>query len=83
MLFLDGQTLIVRRPLSLAGVTDAYDMRHVSPFYYQEKHEAIAFDYGSRGGLFGTGLARPEAEALIGVLNGRYFKGVERESEEW
>lgn len=83
VVFLDGHTLIVRRPLSLLGVTDAYDMRHVGPFYYQEKYGAIAFDYGSRGGLFGTGLARPEAEALIGVLNGRFFKGVERVSEEW
>lgn len=73
LLFLDDKILIIRRPLSLLGVTDAYDMQHVSPFYYQEEHKAAAFDYGSRGGLFGEGLAREEAEALIAFLNDRYF----------
>lgn len=73
ILFIDGHTLIVRRPLSILGVTDAYDMRHVSSFYYSEKNAAIAFDYGSRGGLFGQGLGREAAEQLITVLNERFY----------
>lgn len=73
VLFVDDDILIIRRPLSLLGVTDAFDMDHVSPFYYSDKHTAIAFDYGSRGGLFATGVARAEAEQLIAYLNDRYF----------
>lgn len=73
VLFVDKDILIVRRPLSLLGVTDAYDMDHVSPFYYSDKHGAVAFDYGSRGGLFGFGVAPAEAQRLIGYLNDRYF----------
>lgn len=73
ILFIDEEILIIRRPLSILGVTDAYDMEHVSPFYYSEKNGALAFDYGSRGGLFGRGLERGDAEALLAALNRLYF----------
>lgn len=73
VLFIDAEILIVRRPLSLLGVTDAYDMEHVSPFYYNAKHEAVAFDYGSRGGLFGSGISASAAEDLIDYLNARFY----------
>jgi hypothetical protein len=73
ILFIDPTLLIVRRPLSLLGVTDAYAMEHVSPFYYSEKHAAIAFDYGSRGGVFGQTLAQAQAQQLIAALNRRFF----------
>jgi len=73
ILLVSPATLIVRRPLSLLGVTDAYAMEHVSPFYYSEKNRAVAFDYGSRGGLFGLGLERLAAQELINVLNRRFF----------
>lgn len=73
LLFIEPGMLVIRRPLSLLGVTDAYDMRHVGPFRFSEKYNAVAFSYGSRGGLFGTGLTRPEAEQLILALNQRYF----------
>lgn len=72
VLFIDREILIVRRPLSLLGVTDAYGMEHVSPFYYSEKHDSVAFDYGSRGGLFGGGIARQDAQLLIRYLNDRF-----------
>ena len=73
VLFIDKDVLIVRRPLSLLGVTDAYDMEHVSPFYYNEKHRSVAFDYGSRRSLFGNGIARQSAQRLIKYLNDRFF----------
>ncbi|HSM55895.1 MAG TPA: hypothetical protein VK879_07045 [Candidatus Sulfomarinibacteraceae bacterium] len=73
VLFVDQEILIVRRPLSILGVTDAYDMQHVNPFYYSEKYDAIAFDYGSREGHFGQSLPRPDAEQVIEVLNSRFF----------
>ncbi len=73
ILFINRELLIIRRPLSLLGVTDSYAMEHVSPFYYSEKHEAIAFDYGSRGGLFGQALTLDSAQRLIAALNRRFF----------
>lgn len=73
ILFVSPTTLIVRRPFSLLGVTDAYALEHVSPFYYSEKVGAVAFDYGSRGGLFGQGLEPPAAQQLITALNRRFF----------
>ncbi len=81
ILFIDGHTLIVRRPLSILGVTDAYDMRHVSPFYFNEKNKAIGFEYGSRGGLFGQGLGREEADQLIAVLNDRFYPHAQQVEE--
>lgn len=73
IVYISAETLIIRRPVSILGLTDAYDRRHVGAFYYQEKYQAIAFDYGSRGGLFGQGLAETEAQKLIRALNQRYF----------
>lgn len=83
ILFVNSTTLIVRRPFSMLGVTDAYAMEHVSPFYYSDKHQSVAFDYGSRGGLFGHGLAQPAARELIAALNRRFFPhAVDDEDEE-
>jgi len=73
VLFVDEDILIIRRPLSLLGVTDAYDMEHVSPFYYNDNHRAVAFDYGSRGGLFADGIRREDAQRLIDFLNRRFY----------
>lgn len=82
VILVDDEILIVRRPLSLLGVTDAYDMEHVSPFYYSEKHDAVAFDYGSRGGLFGSYLGRIEAGQLIAILNARFYPHASDVSDE-
>lgn len=73
ILFIDKELLIVRRPLSLIGVTDAYDMEHVGPFYYSEKNDSIAFDYGSRAGQFASSLTPEEASQLAKALNRRFF----------
>lgn len=73
ILFVYDEILIVRRPLSIFGVDDGYDMEHVGPFYYSEKRHAVAFDYGSRGGTFGKGLPPVAAERLSRALNRRYF----------
>jgi hypothetical protein len=73
ILFINDAVLIVRRPVSILGVTDAYDMQHVNPFYYSEEHECPAFTYGSQRIYFGQHLAEKEARALISVLNRRFF----------
>ena len=73
ILFVYDEFLIVRRPLSIFGVDDGYDMEYVSPFYYSEKRGAVTFDYGSREGTFGKGLSRSDAERLSRALNRRFF----------
>ncbi|MFQ5401408.1 MAG: hypothetical protein ACE5E7_17640 [Anaerolineae bacterium] len=73
ILFIDEERFIVRRPVSILGLTTAYDMKHVSPFYFSDKHHCPAFDYAYQHVYFGQGLAEPEATQLIRALNGRYF----------
>jgi hypothetical protein len=73
ILFINEEQLIVRRPVSLLGPTTTYDMKFVSPFYYSDKHHCPVFDYGYQHVYFGQGLAKEEADALIGRLNAAYF----------
>ncbi|MDX1687213.1 MAG: hypothetical protein R3248_04445 [Candidatus Promineifilaceae bacterium] len=82
ILFIYEEILIVRRPLSILGVDDGYDMEHVGPFYYSEKRRGVAFDYGSRGGTFGKGLSPAAAERLSRALNRRYFPQALLDEEE-
>lgn len=73
ILFINKQRLIVRRPVSILGITDAYDMKYVSPFFYSEEHACPGFEYGRRRIYFGQGLAQPEAEQLVKTINRLYF----------
>lgn len=73
ILFIHKEMLIVRRPVSIFGMTTAYDRAHVTPFYYSEKHHCPAFDYGHQHVYFGHDLAIAPAERLIGYLNARYY----------
>lgn len=73
IMFINKEQLIIRRPVSIFGITDAYDMQHISPFYISEKHNSPTFDYGYQHVYFGQVLSPTEAEALTGFLNGRFF----------
>jgi hypothetical protein len=73
ILFINKTELIIRRPVSIFGITDAYDMQHVSPFYVSEKYNCPVFDYGYQHVYFGQALSQDEAEALVALLNGRFF----------
>ncbi len=72
ILFIYKEMLILRRPVSIFGLTTAYDQAHVTPFYYSEKHHCPAFDYGHQHVYFGHNLPENPAERLIGYLNARY-----------
>jgi hypothetical protein len=75
ILFINREELIVRRPISMWGNTDTYDMQHVTPFYLSDKPSALAFDYGYRRVYVGEGL-RPESRAALRqFLNDVYFPG--------
>jgi hypothetical protein len=73
LLFINPDQLILRRPVSILGITDNYDLRYVSAFYYSEKHGCPAFDYAFQHVYFGQHLTAVEAEELITELNRRYF----------
>ena len=77
ILFLYEDHMIVRRPVSLFGITTGYDREYVRPFYFDEKRNSAAFEYGHLYVLIGQTLERLEAEKLIGFLNGRYFPDYE------
>lgn len=79
ILFIDKEMLIVRRPLSIFGVTDAYDMAHVAPFFYSEQHHSPAFRYGNKAILFGKGLTQTERGVLLARLNEHFFPGYDDE----
>lgn len=81
ILFLSKEMLIVRRPVSFLGITDAYDMNHVTPFYFDVKQKCPAFDYGSRRIYFGRSLAETEANQLISYLNGRFFPKLDADDD--
>jgi hypothetical protein len=79
VLFINREELIVRRPVSILGLTDVYGMDHVSPFYYSDKHHCPAFDYGYQHVYFGHKLTDPEANQLVDFLNGRFFPDFEKD----
>ena len=82
ILFINKESLIIRRPVSLLGTTDFYDMAHVSPFFYLEERRTPAFHYGQFRTEFGRSLGRPEAERLIVTLNNLYFPNWDEEDED-
>ncbi len=73
ILFIDSEQLILRRPVSLLGLTNSYDFKHVSPFYYSDRHRCVAFDYAYLHVYFGQSISREQANGLIDELNGRCF----------
>ena len=73
ILFVDKEQLIIRRPISILGITTAYDMRHVSPLYFSETHNCPAFDYAFSHVYFGQGLRSQHAEEIINSVNRRWF----------
>ena len=73
ILFIEPERLILRRPVSLLGITDAYDMNYVSPFYFSDQESCPGFDYGSRRIYFGQGLNQSSAQLLVKTLNQTFF----------
>lgn len=81
ILFVYKETIILRRPVSIFGITTAYDRAHVTPFYFSEKHNCPAFDYGHQHVYFGNDLPADPAARLIGYLNARYFPQYDEDDE--
>ncbi|MFN2117880.1 MAG: hypothetical protein ACK2U0_07125 [Candidatus Promineifilaceae bacterium] len=79
ILFIEPERFIIRRPVSLLGITDAYDMEHVSPFYFSEEESCPGFNYGSRRIYFGQELDAPSGEQLVKYLNGVVFADLDED----
>ena len=79
VIFIDSEQLILRRPVSFLGITTAYDIDHVSPFYFSDKHKCPAFDYAYMHVYFGSSLSVVESEHLVEQLNDRLFPDLEDE----
>lgn len=73
ILFVDEEQLILRRPVSILGLTTSYDIDHITPFYISEKHHCAAFDYAYLHVYFGRSLDEEACQKLIDYLNQRYF----------
>ncbi len=83
LLFISEHTVIVRRPVSLLGLTDAYDRRYMSPFYFSDQHQALAFPYGNvRHILVAMSVAKAEQMELMKFLNGRFFPQVDDDDDD-
>lgn len=75
VLFINQEEFIVRRPVSIWGNTDVYDMEHVTPIYSNDANQSLAFDYGYRHVYFGGSLTPESQRTLRQFLNDIYFKG--------
>lgn len=75
VLFINHEEFILRRPVSIWGNTEVYDMEHVTHIYSADTIEAIGFDYGYRHVYFGGSLSPESRQTLQRFLNDTYFKG--------
>ena len=81
ILFIDKERLIIRRPVSILGITDAYDFDYVSPFFHSKEHNCPGFDYGKQRIYFGQGLDGESSRQLILELNARYFSAFDDDDD--
>ena len=82
IMFINQERLILRRPVSIWGLTDAFAMEHVRPFTVSQRHSCPTFDYGSQKVYFGASLTDAEAAQLTKTLNTRYFRGYDPDDDE-
>lgn len=83
ILFINKERLIIRRPVSMMGITDAYDMNYIKPFFYSDEHDCPGFDYGHRRTYFGQGIAdAASANRLVATLNERFFPYYDDEDDD-
>ncbi len=73
IIFIDHEQLIIRRPVSILGITYAYDMSHIGPFYISQHRHCPAFDYAYQHVYVGQDLSDKDADELVKILNERWF----------
>lgn len=81
ILFINQEELIIRRPVSILGITKTYDRAYIKPISYSHKFKALLFYYGSQPVLFANGLPNEEVVPIAEYLNERYFPDIDDEDE--
>lgn len=81
ILFINPEEMIIRRPVSLWGITNVYDMAHVRALAYDVNREGLSFDYGSQPVIWAHGLPQTILEPLASYINGRFFPYADDEDE--
>ncbi|MBE2223841.1 MAG: hypothetical protein IAF02_20040, partial [Anaerolineae bacterium] len=74
ILFINKERLMIRRPVSIWGLTEAFGMEYVRPFYVSKRHHCPTFEYGSQKVYFGINLTDVESIQLVNTLNALYFR---------
>ncbi len=83
LLFISDESVMVRRPVSIFGLTDAYAREHVGRFYDNDEHDCLAFPYGNvKHILFGLTLDEAHRKTLLTYLNERYFPYFDEDDED-
>ena len=73
ILFVNDEQFVIRRPVSILGLTTAYDMNHISGLYHSDQHRCPAFDYAYSHVFFGRSLNEEQSNFVVDELNRRYF----------
>lgn len=74
VIFINEKNLMIRRPVSIFGETNAYDREHIGRFYNSNEHRCLAFPYGNvKHVLFGLTVDSQHQQALLTYLNERYY----------
>lgn len=81
ILFFNEEEMIVRRPVSIFGLTTTFDRQYMHPLSYNDQYSALEFDYGSRPVLIGLNLPKSQTEPLATYINERYFPHFDDEDE--
>jgi hypothetical protein len=81
ILFINKEEFIIRRPVSLLGVTNVYDMKHIESLYYDDEKGSPTLQYGVQPVQFGQALSKQEGIELVSLLSHRHFPHLEDEEE--
>lgn len=82
IIFIHPDEMIIRRPVSILGITKTYDLKFVKPMYFSQKYNSLAFDYGSQPVIFAAGLPSSQTVPLATYLNERYFPDYDEDDDE-
>ncbi len=73
ILFVGEEEFIIRRPVSLLGLTDVYDKAHIDRIEMDREGGFLSFAYGSRPVRFARGVDMSAAQRLVSLLNRQHF----------
>jgi cbb3-type cytochrome oxidase subunit 3 len=82
ILFFNDEELIVRRPVSILGITTTFDRQYMRPLVYNEQYKSLSFEYGSRTIVIALNLPSSQTVPLATYINERYFPNHDEDDED-